>query len=184
MTRKTAVLPTSARATKAKPRAVKMAVPTSRTSPVPTKKASPHAKAAPGLKSPKKGPAAAAKKTVSTHPKAPVARKAAAPDPTPATAPATAPAAAPSHDGLDIVVIETQGKVRKAKLVRNSFTMPEAEYAILGEVKKACIKADYVVKKSELLRVGVALVGSMNIVLLKDRLAALPPLKPGRPKKT
>jgi hypothetical protein len=60
--------------------------------------------------------------------------------------------------------------------------MPEAEYAALGEIKKACLKAGYEVKKSELLRVGVALIRKMDIVALKDVLAALQPLKPGRPK--
>jgi hypothetical protein len=73
-------------------------------------------------------------------------------------------------------------KVRKPKVVRDSFTMPEAEYAALGEIKKACLKAGYEVKKSELLRVGVALIRKMDIVALKDVLAALQPLKPGRPK--
>src|SRR4051812_28675260 len=34
---------------------------------------------------------------------------------------------------------ESKEKTKKAKLVRDSFTMPEAEYAVLGEVKKACL---------------------------------------------
>ena len=83
-----------------------------------------------------------------------------------------------------MALAEVSAKARKPKLVRDSFTMPENEYAMLGEIKKACLKAGYEVKKSELLRVGVALVSQMNIVALKDILAALPPLKAGRPKKT
>lgn len=86
-----------------------------------------------------------------------------------------------SHKGIDGEV-EQHAKLRKPKLVRDRFTMPESEYAALGEIKKACLKAGYEVKKSELLRVGVALVRKMDIVALKDILAALPPLKPGRPK--
>lgn len=75
-------------------------------------------------------------------------------------------------------------KVKKPKLVRDSFTMPEAEYAVLGEVKKACLKAGIEVKKSELLRVGVALIRQLDTARLQEILAALPALKAGRPKKS
>ena len=74
-------------------------------------------------------------------------------------------------------------KVKKAKLVRDSFTMPETEYAALSEVKKACLKAGFEVKKSELLRIGVALVRKLALAVVKQELGALAPLKPGRPRK-
>ncbi len=74
-------------------------------------------------------------------------------------------------------------KSKKSKLVRDSFTMPELEYQALGEVKKACLKAGFEVKKSELLRVGVALVKQLDPAKLKAALSALPTLKAGRPKK-
>jgi len=73
-------------------------------------------------------------------------------------------------------------KVKKSKLVRDSFSMPEPEYAVLGSVKKACLKAGVEVKKSELLRIGVALISKMDVDGLKAVLATLPPLKAGRPK--
>jgi hypothetical protein len=73
-------------------------------------------------------------------------------------------------------------KHKKAKLVRDSFSMPEAEYAILGAVKKACLKAGVEVKKSELLRIGVALIQKLDVAALKGVLSTLPPLKAGRPK--
>jgi hypothetical protein len=80
--------------------------------------------------------------------------------------------------------VEQKEKPKKAKLVRDSFTMPEPEYAVLGEMKKACLKAGIEVKKSELLRVGVALVRTLDIAQLKTILAGLPALKAGRPKKS
>jgi hypothetical protein len=73
-------------------------------------------------------------------------------------------------------------KVRKAKLVRDSFTMPEQEYAVLGQVKKACIKAGFEIRKSELLRIGVALISQLDMATLQKVLASLPQLKTGRPK--
>jgi len=79
---------------------------------------------------------------------------------------------------------DVKEKSKKAKLVRDSFTMPEAEYAVLGEVKKACLKAGIEVKKSELLRVGVALIRQLDILRLKEILGSLPTLKAGRPKKS
>lgn len=66
-------------------------------------------------------------------------------------------------------------------LVRDSFTMPEQEYAVLGTVKQACLKAGFEVKKSELLRIGVALLGQLDIAALRAVLGSLPQLKTGRP---
>src|SRR5207249_8662761 len=53
-------------------------------------------------------------------------------------------------------------KVKKAKLIRDSFTMPEAEYDVLAQVKRACIQAGFEIKKSELLRAGVALIRELE----------------------
>ena len=74
-------------------------------------------------------------------------------------------------------------KAKKQKLVRDSFTMPEAEYAVLGEVKKACLKAGFEIKKSELLRVAVSLLRKMDMPRLQQALDALTPVKAGRPRK-
>ncbi|NNG23446.1 hypothetical protein [Telluria aromaticivorans] len=71
--------------------------------------------------------------------------------------------------------------VARPVLVRDSFTMPEHEYAVLADVKSACLRAGIDVKKSELLRVGVALLGQVDIATLRAVLAALPQLKTGRP---
>jgi hypothetical protein len=69
----------------------------------------------------------------------------------------------------------------KPALVRDSFTMPEGEYAVLAQVKQACLKAGVEVKKSELLRIGVALLGQVDVATLQAVLAGLPQLKTGRP---
>jgi hypothetical protein len=50
-------------------------------------------------------------------------------------------------------------------------------------VKKAFLKSGISVKKSELLRAGVALIKSMDKDKLHAVIAALPALKAGRPKK-
>ncbi|SFA69048.1 hypothetical protein SAMN04515620_10156 [Collimonas sp. OK607] len=78
---------------------------------------------------------------------------------------------------------DVKAKVKKAKLVRDSFTMPADEYQVLGDVKKTFLKAGLEVKKSELLRVGVALIRELDLASLKLAVASLPPVKAGRPKK-
>jgi hypothetical protein len=74
-------------------------------------------------------------------------------------------------------------KAAKSTLVRDSFTMPAHEYEVLGKVKKACLKAGFEIKKSELLRIGVALISQMDMATLQRVLSDLPQLKTGRPKK-
>jgi len=69
----------------------------------------------------------------------------------------------------------------RPNLVRDSFTMPEDEYAVLADVRQACLRAGVDVKKSELLRIGVALLGQLDLNTLQTVLAALPQLKTGRP---
>jgi hypothetical protein len=69
----------------------------------------------------------------------------------------------------------------RPSLVRDSFTMPDAEYAVLASVKQACLKAGFEIKKSELLRIGVALVGRLDTATLRQVLDSLPQLKTGRP---
>lgn len=79
--------------------------------------------------------------------------------------------------------VPVKEKAKKAKLVRDSFTMPETEYAVLSHVKKACLSAGIEAKKSQLLRVGLVLLSKTNISTLKTLIANLEPLKAGRPKK-
>jgi hypothetical protein len=74
-------------------------------------------------------------------------------------------------------------KIKKIKQIRDSFTMPEPEYAVIAQVKKACLKAGFEMKKSDLLRIGVSLIKGLDISTLKIILATLTPLKAGRPKK-
>lgn len=83
----------------------------------------------------------------------------------------------------DAAIDVVRERAHKTKLVRDSFTMPEHEYAVLGQVKKACLKAGFEIKKSELLRIGVALISQLDLATLQSVLAGLPQLKTGRPNK-
>ncbi|WP_265947500.1 hypothetical protein [Dechloromonas sp. A34] len=74
-------------------------------------------------------------------------------------------------------------KVRKAKLVRDSFAMPEAEYARIGELKKRLAALGAEAKKSELLRGGIAVLAALNDAELKAVMGRVERIKTGRPNK-
>jgi hypothetical protein len=136
----------------------------------------PAAKAAakPPAKPAAKPAARPAVKAAAVKPPAKAATKAALP--APKAARKSPPKAAAPIDAV-------REKAKKARLVRDSFTMPEHEYEVIGQVKKSCLKAGFEIKKSELLRIGVALISQLDLATLQNVLASLPQLKTGRPKK-
>ena len=70
---------------------------------------------------------------------------------------------------------------KKPKLVRDSFTIPKAEFAVIEDLKTRAIVLGSAVKKSELLRAGLKLLQGLNDSDFKAALAAVPTLKTGRP---
>lgn len=119
----------------------------------------------------------AAKKTAAAAPQAAKPKKAA--KPAPASKPVAAPAAKPAAPAP---AAPKETKV-KAKLVRDSFTMPQADFALIGTLKERAIGFKRPAKKSELLRAGLQALAGLNDTALKAALDALAPLKTGRPKK-
>lgn len=70
---------------------------------------------------------------------------------------------------------------KKPKLVRDSFTIPKAEFAAIETLKTRAIALGTSVKKSELLRAGLMALQGLNDAAFKAALAAVPTLKTGRP---
>jgi len=102
--------------------------------------------------------------TKSAKPATPV-RKAAVPAKATQPAPAAEPAAPkPKH-----------------KLVRDSFTIPKAEYAVLEALKARAANLARPVKKSELLRAGISALNGMSDKAFLAAVNAVPSLKTGRP---
>jgi hypothetical protein len=71
----------------------------------------------------------------------------------------------------------------KVKVVRDSFTMPQADYDLIAVLKQKALKAGLHVKKSELLRASLQALSKLTIVQLKRSLSGLEKIKTGRPKK-
>lgn len=74
-------------------------------------------------------------------------------------------------------------KPKKPKLVRDSFTIPKTEYAVLEDLKQRAAKAGTTAKKSEVLRAGIKALAAMNDAAFVTAMAAVPAIKTGRPAK-
>ena len=74
-------------------------------------------------------------------------------------------------------------KPRKPKLVRDSFTIPKPEYAVLQDLKERAARLGRAAKKSEVLRAGVKALAALPDTALLAALAAVPAIKTGRPAK-
>lgn len=72
---------------------------------------------------------------------------------------------------------------KKVKLVRDSFSFPAHEHALLGEMKKRALKLGKEFKKSEILRAGIAHMASLADGALVTLLSKVERVKTGRPLK-
>lgn len=72
----------------------------------------------------------------------------------------------------------------RAKLVRDGFSMPETDYALLKELKHRLHEVKREAKKSELLRAGLRALAQLDAPGLAAALDQLEPVKTGRPPKS
>lgn len=72
-------------------------------------------------------------------------------------------------------------KAKKEKLVRDSFTIPKSEFAVLDQLKRRAGIMARSVKKSELLRAGIKLLAGLTNDALLAALSQVPTIKTGRP---
>jgi hypothetical protein len=70
----------------------------------------------------------------------------------------------------------------KLKLVRDSFTMPQEDWALIQQLKERALGFKRPAKKSELLRAGLQALITLTDEQLGVALGKLVTLKPGRPK--
>jgi len=135
-------------------------------------------------------PAATRKPRAAAKPAAakPAAKRPAAAGKTIRRAVATSKPAAPSKPVLAAKPdapkkADKPAKAKKVKLVRDSFTMPEDEYAVIALLKKRCLDAGVSAKKSEILRAAVAGLAKLGDASVTASIRRLPVIKTGRPAK-
>lgn len=96
-------------------------------------------------------------------------------------APKKAAAKAPLSKAFAPTELEKAAKHKKPKLVRDSFTIPKAEYVVLDELKQRAVKLTRPAKKSEVLRAGIKLLAALTDAAFLTALAQVPTIKTGRP---
>lgn len=93
-------------------------------------------------------------------------------------APAAADAKPPKADKGD-----KADKPKKPKLVRDSFTIPKNEVAVLDALKLRAAKLGRPAKKSEVLRAGIMALAGMGDAAFLATVTGVPAVKTGRPAK-
>ena len=93
----------------------------------------------------------------------------------------TAPASGAASTGQPSSRAGTKGKGDPGKVVRDSFTMPLADYELIGVLKQRCIALGIAMKKSELLRAGLAALDQLPDASLAQVVTAVEAVKTGRP---
>jgi hypothetical protein len=99
-------------------------------------------------------------------------------------APANVEVAAPTQAAAKLPVVEPgtkSTKPKKAKLVRDSFTIPKAEYVVLDELKQRALALSHPAKKGELIRAGIKALAAMSDAAFLTAMKAVPAIKTGRP---
>jgi hypothetical protein len=71
--------------------------------------------------------------------------------------------------------------VQPVRVVRDSFTMPIEDYQRIGVLKERCIRLGVAMKKSELLRAGLAALDRLPDDSLGELIAQVERVKTGRP---
>lgn len=124
--------------------------------------------------------------------KAAPARKTAARPAAPARAvpPAKAKFEAPAPAAAPAKVAKAAKPAKPAKttkqrvaLVRDGFTMPQSDFALIATLKARALAGQREAKKSELLRAGLHALAALDGTALVQALNRLEPIKTGRPKK-
>lgn len=136
---------------------------------------------------------AAAVAKAAAKPKLATKAIAAKPAPTPKTsakavkkAPATAKekvAEAPKAEKAGKLAKVKKQAPKPPKLVRDSFTIPETDYALFASLKQRALTAGVEVKKSEILRAAVAVLAELDDAELVKAIGLVERIKTGRPKK-
>ena len=78
----------------------------------------------------------------------------------------------------------SETKLKKPKLIRDSFTFPKDEYQAIAGLKQKALGLKHSAKKSEILRAGLKLLNSLNDKAFLTALTNVPALKTGRPAKS
>jgi hypothetical protein len=95
----------------------------------------------------------------------------------------TAPSSAPAARHAATPAASARGgaaSIAKPKLVRDRFTLPQADHDRIAALKARMRNIGYPTKKNALLRVGLLMLSALSDDTLRQLLDQLPPAKPER----
>lgn len=112
---------------------------------------------------------------------------AATPEPeasTPAPAPTPAPVTnnPPRKASPKKRSVSKKKGVIEAKVIRDTFSLPANDYALIDELRTRCAKAGVLMNKSEIVRAGLLALDQMKSDQLSSAAQAVERVKTGRPK--
>jgi hypothetical protein len=81
----------------------------------------------------------------------------------------------------ELRVAASKASLDPGKVIRDSFTMPLPDYALIGALKQRCIGLGIAMKKSELLRAGLTALDQLPDQGLLEVVTAVENVKTGRP---
>ena len=82
--------------------------------------------------------------------------------------------------GSDDVAIESKAEI--TKVIRDTFTMPPDDHALLDRLKARALSMGQAITKSELVRAGLHALYDMPETNFKEAINQVEKIKPGRPK--
>jgi hypothetical protein len=88
-------------------------------------------------------------------------------------------AAKASRDGANAA--KRPRAYRMVRVIRDSFSMPTADYALIAALKQRCLRLGLAMKKSELLRAGLTTLSQLPDESLLRVAMAVESVKTGRP---
>jgi hypothetical protein len=101
-----------------------------------------------------------------------------------AATPAKKAATQPKVKAAPKVPPVVEARLKKPKLIRDSFTFPKDEYQAIAGLKQKALGLKHSAKKSEILRAGLKLLSGLNDKAFLVALTNVPALKTGRPAKS
>ena len=75
-----------------------------------------------------------------------------------------------------------KSKAVRPKIIRDSFTLPENDYRLLGKIKQECMRGGIDTNKSEIVRAGLKVLAEMDRGELQEAFKRVEKIKAGRPK--
>ena len=88
----------------------------------------------------------------------------------------------PARKRVEVIKPTPKPRPVKPKVVRDCFTIPEADYNLITTIKEKCLKLGFDTNKGEIVRAGLKMLAELKSDELRKAVESVERLKTGRPK--